>query len=354
MKTIVVAECVTLDGVRRAPGDEPGHWPDATDLTDQPADRSTHVRRNVMKRRTFVAGGTATGMALVSGASGLAQEQAGTATPAEGETVTQTDVQSGYAPVNGLQMYYEIHGTGEPLVLLPGGFMTVAMLEPLVAELAQTRQVIAVELEGHGHTPILNRPLRFEQMADDVAALIQHLGLAPADLFGYSTGGETALQTAIRHPDVVRKLVLASTSYASDGWYPEILTAMGSMTPEVMTQSPYYEPYLSVAPNPDDWPVFVDKMRVLLAEEPYDWADDVAAIETPTLLIFGDADSVRPEHIVEMFRLLGGGVPGDVVPLPTAQLAILPRTAHSEVWLRIDWLAPMITEFLDEPMPEAE
>jgi pimeloyl-ACP methyl ester carboxylesterase len=190
-------------------------------------------------------------------------------------------------------------------------------------------------------------------MADDVAALIAQLGLAPADLFGYSTGGEAALQLAIRHSDVVRKLVLASTAYASDGWYPEVLTAMGGITPEVMAQSPYYEPYLSVAPNPDDWPVFVDKMRVLLTEEPYDWADDVAAIEMPTLLIFGDSDSVRPEHIVELFRLLGGGVPGDVVPLPTAQLAILPGTAHSAVSFRIDWLAPTITKFLDGPMPEA-
>ena len=305
-----------------------------------------------MKRRTFVASVAASGASLALAESGLAQTDSGTATPVT--EASKTMQQSEYAPVNGLQMYYEIHGQGGvPLVLLHGGFMTVAMLEPLVSELAQTRQVIAVELEGHGHTPILDRPLRFEQMADDVVALIEQLGLAPADLFGYSVGGGAALQTAIRHQDVVRKLVLVSTPYASGGWYPEVLTAMGSITPEGMAQSPYYGPYLSAASNPDDWPVFVDKMRVLLAEEPYDWADDVAALELPTLLIFGDADSVRPEHIVELFRLLGGGVPGDLMPPPTAQLAILPGTAHSAVHFRIDWLTSMITTFLDAPMPEA-
>jgi pimeloyl-ACP methyl ester carboxylesterase len=266
--------------------------------------------------------------------------------------MTESALQTGYAAVNGLQLYYEIRGSGEvPVILLHGGFMTVAMLEPLVSELAQTRQVTAVELEGHGHTSMLDRPLRFEQMADDVAALIAQLGLAPADLFGYSLGGGVALQTAIRHPDVVRKLVLASTPYASDGWYPEILTAMASITPAGMVQSPYHEPYLSVAPNPDDWPVFVDKMRVLLAEEPYDWADDVAALEMPTLLIYGDADSVLPEHTQAMFGLLGGGVVGDLNPLPNAQHAVLPGTAHSAVQFRTDWLTSMITAFLDTPMP---
>jgi pimeloyl-ACP methyl ester carboxylesterase len=229
------------------------------------------------------------------------------------------------------------------------------MLEPLVAALAQTRQVIALELEGHGHTPLRDDPLSYEQMADDVAALMAHLGIRQADVAGYSLGGGVGLQVAIRHPDVVRKLVLVSNPYAHDGWYPEVLTAMGeSIIPDIMAEhSPYYEPYLDVAPNPEDWPAFVDKIRTLLAVETYNWADNVAAIEKPTLLIYGDSDSVRPEHIVEMFRLLGGGVPGDIAPMPTAQLAILPGTAHSAVYLRTDWLTQMITAFLDEPMPEA-
>jgi pimeloyl-ACP methyl ester carboxylesterase len=308
-----------------------------------------------MQRRTFVAGGAAAGLSLVSGASGLAQDIAGTATPVTGATMTQTDVQTGYAPVNGLDMYYEIHGTGEPLVLVHGGFMTAALLEELATALAATRQVIVVELEGHGHTAMLDRPLRYEQMADDVAALVEHLQLDQVDVAGYSLGGGVALQLTIRHPDLVRKLVVVSAPYANDGWYPEVLAAMGeTITPDMMKEySPYYEPYLAAAPKPEDWPVFVDKVRTLLAVDTYNWAEDVATIEKPALLIYGDADSVRPEHILDLFRMLGGGVPGDLVPLPPVQLAILPGTAHSAAYLQTTWLTEMITAFLDAPLPEA-
>jgi pimeloyl-ACP methyl ester carboxylesterase len=309
-----------------------------------------------MKRRTFVAGVTATSMSLVNVAVGLAQEDAGAATPVGGATMTQTDGQSGYATVNGLDMYYEIHGAGEPLVLVHGGFMTAAMLAELATALAQTRQVILVELEGHGHTRMLDRPLSYEQMADDVAALVEHLGMSQVDVAGYSLGGGVALQLTIRHPDLVRKQVVISAPYANDGWYPEVLKAMGeTITPDMMKEySPYYEPYLAAAPNPEDWPVFVDKVRVLLAVDTYNWADGVAAIEKPTLLIYGDADSVRPEHIVELFQMLGGGVPGDLVPMPPVQLAILPGTAHSAVYLQTAKLTEVITAFLDAPLPEAE
>jgi pimeloyl-ACP methyl ester carboxylesterase len=308
-----------------------------------------------MKRRTFVAGVTASSMFLVRGAVGMAQEDAGTATPVGGATMTKADGQSGYATVNGLDMYYEIHGAGEPLVLLHGGFMTAAMLAELATALAQSRQVIAVDLEGHGHTRMLDRPLRYEQMADDVVALVEHLGLSQVDVAGYSLGGGVTLQLAIRHPDLVRKLVVISAPYANDGWYPEVLKAMGeTITPDMMKEySPYYAPYIEAAPNPEDWPAFVDKVRVLLAEDTYNWADGVAAIEKPTLLIFGDADSVRPEHIVELFQMLGGGVPGDLVPMPPVQLAILPGTAHSAAYLDTGTLTAMITAFLDAPLPEA-
>lgn len=308
-----------------------------------------------MKRRTFVVGVTATSLSLASGATGLAQETSGAATPAGGETMTQTDGQAGIATVNGLDMYYEIHGAGEPLVLVHGGFMTVALLADLVGALAQTRQVIAVELEGHGHTRMLDRPLRYEQMADDVAALVEHLGLSQVDVAGYSLGGGVALQLTIRRPDLVRKLVVASAPFANVGWYPEVLKAMGeSITPDMMKEySPYYAPYLAAAPQPEDWPAFVDKVRVLLAEDTYNWADGVAAIEKPTLLIYGDADSVRPEHIVELFQMLGGGVPGDLMPMPSVQLAILPETAHSAAYLDTAALTQMITAFLDAPLPEA-
>lgn len=308
-----------------------------------------------MQRRTFVASGAAAGLSLVGGLPGLAHDNAGTATPARGETMTQTDVQTGYAPVNGLDMYYEIHGTGDPLVLVHGGFMTAALLGDLATALAQARQVIVVELEGHGHTAMLDRPLRYEQMADDVAALVEHLQPGQVDVAGYSLGGGVALQLTVRHPDLVRKLVVVSAPYANDGWYPEVLAAMGeTITPDMMKEySPYYEPYLAAAPKPEDWPVFVDKVRTLLAVDTYNWAEDVAAIEKPALLIFGDADSVRPEHIVDLFRMLGGGVPGDLVPMPPVQLAILPGTAHSAAYLQTAWLTQMINAFLDAPLPEA-
>ena len=308
-----------------------------------------------MRRRRFVAGVTATSLALASGTVGLAREDAGTATPAGGDTMTQAEGQSGSATVNGLDMYYEIHGTGEPLLLIHGGFMTAALLAELATALAQTRQVIVVELEGHGHTAMLDRPLRYEQMADDVAALVEHLGISQVDVAGYSLGGGVTLQLAIRHPELVRKLVVISAPFANDGWYPEVLKAMGeTITPDMMKDySPYYAPYLDAAPKPEDWPVFVDKVRTLLAVDTYNWAAGVAEIEKPALLIYGDADSVRPEHIVELFRMLGGGVPGDLAPMPPVQLAILPGTAHSAAYLDTTTLTRLITAFLDAPLPEA-
>ncbi len=312
-----------------------------------------------MKRRTFVAGATATGMSLVSGAAGLAQEGAGTATPAEGETMTQTDGQSGYAPVNGLQMYYEFHGSGgTPLVLLPGGLMATSMWGDLAPRLAETRQVVAVDLQGHGHTADIDRPMRFEQLADDVAALIEQLDLGQPDVFGYSLGGGAGLQLAIRRPELVRKLVLASTPYKSAGWHSDILAAMATMNAEAaaaMQETPFYQAYVSVAPRPEDWPVLVTKVGDLVSERvrSYDWTEGVKAITAPTQLIVGDADSVVPEHTEAMFRLLGGRVVGDLEPLPSAQLAVLPGTAHSAVSARAELLMAIVPPFLDAPMPEA-
>jgi pimeloyl-ACP methyl ester carboxylesterase len=271
--------------------------------------------------------------------------------------VTDNAPQTGYAPVNGLQMYYEIHGSGEPLVLLHGGLMAISMWGDLAPRLAATRQVVAVELQGHGHTADIDRPLRFEQLADDVAALIELLDLGQADVFGYSLGGGAALQLTIRRPELVRKLVLASTSYASAGWHPDIRAAMAMMNPEVaaqMHESPYYSAYVSVAPRPEDWPVLVTKVGDLVSERvrTYDWTEGVKAITAPTQLIVGDADSIPPEHTEEMFRLLGGRVDGDLQPLPSAQLAVLPGTGHSAVGSRTDLLLAIIPPFLDAPLPE--
>src|SRR5918995_3173839 len=151
--------------------------------------------------------------------------------------MTDAAPQTGYAPVNGLEMYYEIHGTGQPLVVLHGAYMTIDYMGEVVPGLAKTRQVIAVELQAHGRTADVDRPLSYEQMADDVAALLHHLGIEQADVFGFSMGGAAALQVAIRHPEVVRKLVLASASYTSDGAHPELIEMMPTITPEAFAGS---------------------------------------------------------------------------------------------------------------------
>ncbi|HVB22113.1 MAG TPA: alpha/beta hydrolase [Ktedonobacteraceae bacterium] len=274
---------------------------------------------------------------------------------------THNDQQKGYAPVNGLDIYYEIHGSGEPLVLLPGSFMTVEAMGEIVPQLAATRRVIGVELQGHGHTADIERPLRYELMADDIAALIRHLGLEQADIFGYSLGGGVALQTAIRHPEVVRKLVLASTIFKRNGWYPETLAGMAAISVEMFAGTPIHEAYLKFSPRPEAWPTLIAKIKQLLGED-YDWTKGVTALKTPTLILVGDADGLRPAHAVEFFGLLGGGqADGDLVGLPAAQLAVLPATTHvgwappyHGIMARIHLLLPIITEFLDAPMPAHE
>ena len=175
-----------------------------------------------------------------------------------------------YAEVNGINMYYEIHGTGQPLVLLHGAYMTIDAMGEVVPALAETRQVIAVELQGHGRTADIDRPLTYEQMADDIAALLRHLVIEKADVFGYSMGGGVAFQVAIRHPEVVRKLVVASASYTSDGMHPELLEMIPTLTPEVFAGSPIEEAYLRTAPNPDDFPTLVAKLK-RLDMEPFAW-----------------------------------------------------------------------------------
>ena len=268
--------------------------------------------------------------------------------------MTDAVPQAGYAPVNGLEMYYEIHGAGRPLVVLHGAYKTIGTMGEVVPGLADARRVIAVELQGHGHTADIDRPLSYEQMADDVAVLIGHLGIEQADVFGYSMGGGVALQVAIRHPEVVRKLVAASASYTSDGVYPEVLAMIETITPEAFAGTPWFAEYARVAPNPDDFPALVAKLKRLDAEV-YAWPPEtVQAIAAPTLLIIGDSDVVRPEHAVELFRLRGGGVPGDLTGLPNSQLAVLPGTTHVGVMERADLLLAMIPAFLDAPMPETE
>jgi pimeloyl-ACP methyl ester carboxylesterase len=271
--------------------------------------------------------------------------------------MANTTPQSGYAPVNGLRMYYEVFGTGRPLLVLHGAYMTIETMGEIMPSLAESRQVIGVELQAHGHTADIDRPLTYEHMAHDVAALLKHLGIEQADVFGFSTGGGVALQLAIRHPEVVRKLVVASASYTSEGMHHELLEMIPTLTPEAFAGSPIEEAYLRSAPNPDDFPTLVAKLK-RLDMEPFAWpAEDIGGIAAPTLLIVGDSDAICLEHAVELFRLLGGGVMGDLAGLPKSQLAVLPGTTHfipagSGVLERADWLLSMIVPFLDAPMPE--
>jgi pimeloyl-ACP methyl ester carboxylesterase len=270
--------------------------------------------------------------------------------------MARSERRTGLAPVNGLEMYYEVHGSGAPLLLLHGAYMTIDMMEPLLGGLAATRQVVAVEQQGHGRTADIDRPLSYEQMADDTAALAAHLGIGQADVVGYSMGGGVAVQLAMRHPDVVRKLVVASASFRSDGMPAEALAMFPSITPELFAGTPIEEAYLRVAPRPGDFPKLVERLKALDTAS-FAWAeDDVRAIPAPTLIVLGDSDGVRLEHAVELFRLRGGGVMGDLAGLPASQLAVLPGTSHfvppgSGLLDRSEWLLAMIVPFLDAPVP---
>ena len=257
-----------------------------------------------------------------------------------------------YLNVNGLNMYYEIHGTGQPLVLLHGAFSAIGTsFGQVLPGLAKGRQVIGLEMQAHGHTADIDRPLSVEQMADDTAAALEKLGIEKADFFGYSTGGAIALQVAIRHPEIVRKLVLASVTYRLDGVHPGLWEGLGEMSHEMMVGSPWHDEYLQIAPRPEDFPRLFAKKTEMdrgLKDIP---AEAIKAIKAPTLLILGDSDLVRPEHAVEMFRLLGGGVFGDMAGMPNSQLAVLPGTSHVTLVYKADLLLDIIPPFLDAPMP---
>jgi len=252
--------------------------------------------------------------------------------------------------VNGVDMYYLVQGRGGvPLVLLHGAFSNIQTdFGKMIPTLAKTRQVIAIEQQGHGHTPDIDRPLTYEQMADDVAELLRQLRITRADFVGYSMGGATAMYIALRHPELVRKFVFAGgASYNADGFYPELLEGEKNMKPADFVGTPWLKAYQRIAPHPNDWPRLVTKIRDL----DLNWrglsANQMRSIKAPALIIVGDADVVRPEHVVEMFRLLGGGVPGDLVGLPRSQLAVLPGTTHVTLINKTDWLLSMVPQFLD-------
>ncbi len=267
-----------------------------------------------------------------------------------------TATKSDYVNVNGLQMYYETYGGGAglPLVLLHGAFSAIGTsFAQLLPGLSEGRRVIAFELQAHGHTADIDRPMTLEAMADDVAAALGQLGIERADILGYSMGAGVALHLAIRHPDIVRKLVLASVTYTLAGLHPGLMDNLGNMTPEMMYGSPWHEEYLRIAPHPEDFDRLFAK-KSAMDRGINDVPDEaIRAIKAPTLLIIGDSDLVRPEHAVAMFRLLGGDVFGDTpAGLPDSQLAILPGTSHVTVPARVDMLLAIVPAFLDKPMPD--
>lgn len=257
------------------------------------------------------------------------------------------DPKTGYAPVNGLKMYYETHGSGKPIVLLHGAFMTAGMTwTGLTPALSKDHQVIAFEFQGHGHTADINRPFSLEAFADDIAAAIKYLKLDSVDLVGYSLGGEVAMAVAIRHPEVVKRLISISAVSRHDGWAESTRKVFPMITPEVFAPTPIKSEYDKVAPDPKHFNDFIRKM-VVFASTPFDLGNDnIKNIKAPTLLIFGDSDGAEPSHIVELFRLRGGWANADLGEKSNSQLAIFPNSSHTGLMMQTDQLLKTIQPFL--------
>jgi pimeloyl-ACP methyl ester carboxylesterase len=269
-------------------------------------------------------------------------------------TMAITDVSAqqgpatGYAPVNGLSMYYEVHGSGEPVVLLHGGFMTITSnWDGWIEELARTRKVIAIEMQGHGRTADIPRDLSNENNADDVAALLKYLKISRADLIGYSMGGGVAMQVAVRHPDQVRRVVVISSTFRRDGVVPEGQDALSGLTAELFKGSPIETEYLRLSPTPDQFANFVQRMVAAYSREKDLTADQLQATTAPMFFIHGDADGILLQHVAEMFRLKGGETHGDMGPRTASRLAILPNTTHVTLMERMSIIVPMVNDFLD-------
>jgi pimeloyl-ACP methyl ester carboxylesterase len=252
------------------------------------------------------------------------------------ETATLKPNKSGHASVNGVNYYYAIYGRGEPLLLLHGGMYHIEMFGPNLTRLAQSRLVIGVDLQGHGRTPLGDREISLADMGNDMAGVLKKLGYAKVDLLGYSMGGGVAFQLAVQHPEMVRRLVLVSTPYAQDGFYPEMLppqAAMSAAMAEQIKETPIYKSYVAVAPHPEEFPKLLDAMGAYM-RKPYDWSADVKKLTMPVMLIYGDSDMFRPEHIVKFYQLLGGGLKDagwQREHMSQNRLAILPNITHYEM-----------------------
>lgn len=269
------------------------------------------------------------------------------------QTVASAQGTGNYASVNGMKMYYEVSGTGDPLIVLHGAYMNIPAMGEIIPKLAKAHKVYALELQGHGRTNDIDRPITYPNLADDVAAFMDKVGLKKADVFGYSMGAVAGLKLAIRHPEKVKKLISGSGGYdVEKGWQPELKAAISQMTVEmVVNNMPLAEAYRKLAPNPDGFPALVEKL-IAQGKEPIAWEADVKALKIPVLIIAGDADFTTLEHAVAFFRLLGGGVMGGMgKPLPDSRLAILPATTHITVIDQTDLLIAFIEPFLKSEAP---
>lgn len=266
---------------------------------------------------------------------------------------------SGYAEAaEGLWVHYEIYGQGDPVVMMAGGFGDASSMTQVIGPLSRKRQVIAIDLEGHGRTALRDTPMSHEKLGDDVAAVLRHLKIARADVGGYSHGGDAAIRMAIQHPEMVRNLIVISTAAERDGWYPENLEAMGSVSSaqlEMFKQTPFYARYAAVAPHPEQFGLLLDRMGELMRKD-YDWRAEIAALRTPTLLLFADHDAVSMRHIAEFFALFGGGVRdpgwGEEPEFSRARLAIVPGYTHYNFGQGPD-VARVIEAYLDNPTASA-
>ncbi len=276
----------------------------------------------------------------------------------EGTTEMETQAQvapavtkSGYVEANGVNYFYSIYGEGEPLLLLHGGLGSIDMFAPLLPILAAGRQVIGVDLQGHGRTALGDRPISLIDMGDDMAAILEELGYGQVDALGYSMGAGVAFRLAVQHPETVRRLALVSAGFSQDGFYPEMLpmqAQVGAGMAEAMKETPMYQSYIAVAPQPEDFPKLLDRMGELM-RTPYDWAGDVKTLKMPVMLVYGDSDMYRPEHIVEFYRLLGGGLRDAGwmrEHMSQNRLAILPGLTHYDLFLA-PALAHTVLPFLD-------
>jgi pimeloyl-ACP methyl ester carboxylesterase len=264
---------------------------------------------------------------------------------------TDSLLQTGYAPVNGLQMYYEIHGSGgTPLLLLHGGLFNIDLqFSELIPGLAAARQVIAADLQGHGRTNDVDRPLRSADLAADVVGLLQHLDMAQADVFGFSVGGATALHLAIKHPHLVRKLIVSSASFHPDGDRPENAEAVGALTVEMIKGTPMEQEYRAKSPHPDKLQELLDKLG-RFDEGFAGWSDaEIEGIAAPTLITVGDCDAVKLDHAVRFLQLRGGDVNGDFTGVPSSQLAVFPGTTHFFGLARTEMVLAAVLHFLDAP-----